>query len=302
MEEHPEKTQAALKEWRDTLKTQTNLALQSLARNNFYNTIIGIYFYTIAVILLAFVVYFIYSNGSKIVELVIGFIINRSSYVDFEPLLASIFFVVTLAIGMAIICVVFALVLQSRSNHEFKQALEGVSRLRREAEVGVSRSRALTQVLEETLANARQAFSLQLWISKTLFVVGLGLLVALVLYAIIWGNIDMLSASFGGGSVLSLIAATLTNPHRNIETYLSNVTQLEAILAGYTRQANILEEHIYQVMEYWRFKDDPTQAQDVIMKDIEKLSNVLEEAIKKIQTYVEPPEKPELNVNIGNQK
>jgi hypothetical protein len=112
---------------------------------------------------------------------------------------------VAILMGLAAICIGVGLYVQKRSTREFEHALDGLSRLRREAAIGVPRSRAVINILEETLKNANRAFGLQLWVSRTLFVVGLGLLVAFVGNAIISGEWDRLTATLGAGSALSLL-------------------------------------------------------------------------------------------------
>ena len=181
-------------------------------------------------------------------------------------------------------CVSLALLIQGRSGTHFSKSLDQVSRLRREGSSANSRSMALTQILEETLANARQAFAMQLWISRVLFVVGIVLVFTFILSLL--GNNPLVSGGSIGTAVLALGAAALFNPQRQIGSDLANVTQLEAILGGYIRQASLLEEHLYQVMEAHADSGHPEEASEEIMNGVDRLGRVLNAAVKSIDNQV----------------
>jgi hypothetical protein len=81
---------------------------------------------------------------------------------------------VALLAALAILCGIATWLLHSRGQEEIEQAMDGIGRLRREAEVAIP-ARGLAHVFEEKLANARRAYLLQLWLGRTLFLVSLGL-------------------------------------------------------------------------------------------------------------------------------
>jgi hypothetical protein len=59
-----------------------------------------------------------------------------------------------------------AVTIQSRNVRDFSTSLDQVSRLRREGITTDKRSRALSQVLEETLVKTTQVLGIQPWISR----------------------------------------------------------------------------------------------------------------------------------------
>jgi hypothetical protein len=69
-------------------------------------------------------------------------------------------------LGGTCVCVSLAITIQSRNVSDFSTSLAQVSRLRREGIPTDKRSRALSQVLEETLVNTKQVLGIQLWISR----------------------------------------------------------------------------------------------------------------------------------------
>jgi hypothetical protein len=91
----------------------------------------------------------------------------------------------------------------------------------------------------------------------------------------------------GIGSLAAFVAAALFNPQKQIGSDLANVTQLEAILGGYIRQASVIEEHIYQVMEHCRYAHMPEKATEAVMKGVAELGAVLNWAVDSIQDKVE---------------
>ena len=69
-------------------------------------------------------------------------------------------------LGGTCVCVSPAITIQSRNVSDFSTSLAQVSRLRREGITTDKRSRALSQVLEETLVNTKQVLGIQPWISR----------------------------------------------------------------------------------------------------------------------------------------
>jgi hypothetical protein len=88
--------------------------------------------------------------------------------------------------------------IQSRNVRDFSTSLDQVSRLRREGITTDKRSRALSQVLEETLVKTTQVLGIQPWISRA--------------------------------------------PARPFKA--------EAILGGSVRQASVLDERLYKMVEH----------------------------------------------------
>jgi hypothetical protein len=251
-----------------------NTAVREMATRARMNTLAQGYFYLVACGLLAMVVFMIWQRQADL-----RFIEDVTAASIFTATFPFIVTFLGLALGVSL-----ALLIQGRSGRHFNSSLEQISRLRREGSLANSRSMALTQILEETLANARQAFAMQLWISRVLFVVGIVLVFGFILS--LFGSNPLVSGGSIATAVLALGAAALFNPQRQIGSDLANVTQLEAILGGYIRQASLLEEHLYQVMEAHADSGHPETAHDVIVSGVERLTKVLQIAVKSIDNQV----------------
>jgi hypothetical protein len=61
-------------------------------------------------------------------------------------------------------------------------------------------------------------------------------------------------------------------------------------LGGYTRQATVLEEHLYKIMEHYEDLGRPEIANDIVVDGVGKLSDVLEKTVKSIRDNVESKE------------
>jgi hypothetical protein len=99
---------------------------------------------------------------------------------------------------------------------------------------------------------------------------------------------------FTGGAVLSAVlsfaAAALLNPQRQIGSDLANVTQLEAILGGYTRQAALIEEYVYDVIAEFRDRQKTDHASETVWEGVDRLSDVLRSAVRSIDEHVQSDE------------
>jgi hypothetical protein len=270
-----------------SLEDQMKVALISLRLNAGINTTARVLFYLIATGLLCLVGWMLYRSFDRFVYVMLD-VIGRPGAAEQQ---VSTFLQTLLALSLPLayatiaagLCIGAAMAIQYRGVKEFVRSLEQVSRLRREG--ADSRTRGLTQILEETLANARQAFSLQLWISRALFLVGISLLVAFFVSLALGDTV--MSGSSGIGSLAAFVAAAIFNPQKQIGSDLANVTQLEAILGGYIRQASVLEEHLYQVMEQARYAGMPERATQTVKDGVRELTTVLSAAVDSIQDKVE---------------
>lgn len=142
-------------------------------------------------------------------------------------------------------CVVLLGRVESRGGEALERGLDAIGRLRRESEVGMARSRNLTHMLEETLANGKRAFLLQLYLSRTLFVVALGLLAIAVIQAIGKGDIDLATLTLGAGSFVALLLTVAIGMPEKVGDHLSDLTQLQLLAGVCTRQIALWEEHAY---------------------------------------------------------
>jgi hypothetical protein len=269
-----EKTDAFLSE-------QMQIALRSMTSNTQVNNRARFVIYFAAAALLAVMVYYLLRFGVYLDPLYTG---DRT----YPPeVLVAMSLPIMYCIGGACICVALAILIQSRNVRDFSSSLDQVSRLRREGTTSDTRSRALTQVLEETLVNAKQAFSMQLWISRALFVVGVALFLVFLLVLAFFNENRALTGTSVASSIIAFAGAAFFNPEQRIGANLANVTKLEAILGGYTRQASVLEEHLYRMMEHCEEAGKPESANDIVLAGVDKLSDVLDTTVRSISENVE---------------
>jgi hypothetical protein len=137
-------------------------------------------------------------------------------------------------------------------------------------------------ILEETLKNANKAFGLQLWVSRTLFVVGLGLLATAVSNAVISSGVNQLNVTLGAGSLLSIFASAVLTTEKKIGSHLVNITQVETVVMSYTREVSLLEEFVYQVLDSAR--TDPATAKATVAATLEELKNLSEQTTTLLQS------------------
>jgi len=242
-------------------------------------------FLLLALVPLAVVCYFVFVRyNESIYSLLFAADVGETgSWTEIQQTLVALAAPVVIALLISGVCVALAMLLQRRARQEFAASMASFSRMAREGRLVDPRSRGLTQILEETLANARQAFSMQLWISRTLFIVGI-VMVFCFMATLIAGN----SYAIGGTILSALLAftgAALLNPQRQIANDLANVTQLEAILGGYVRQAAVLEDHLYRLMEDPRMT---VEGKDKLITDgVQQLNASLSSAVQAIDDHVE---------------
>lgn len=133
--------------------------------------------------------FYVADRGSEIVDELLA--AGDGEQDSNEDRLPALIIPPALYLALFLITLVVAPLIQNRGLNDFEQGLQAISRLRREAEAGVSRTRPMTHILEEFVSNARSAFRLQLWLSRTLFLVGAILLFTAVVNGIVgceWGD------------------------------------------------------------------------------------------------------------------
>jgi hypothetical protein len=191
---------------------------------------------------------------------------------------------VVLLLALAAVSMGAALLIQSRGVDDFEQGLEGVSRLRREAHVGISRTRASSHVLEQFLDNARRSFRLQ-WFNHTLFVVSLVLFTAAIIDAIL-SNVDLGTWALGGTSLLALIVGVVTGTADKVGVHLADASQIQFAISSSTRQLSLVEEYAYKVIELRQ--DRLEDAGESVEEGVRQMAAVTEEALDLVQFYAEP--------------
>jgi hypothetical protein len=264
---------------------ETKAAFGALQRNCVLNFCVRVGLYLGALAALAVAIYYTLQRGDSMV----GVLLDHGSgpSLDTRDIVALLLPDIVLLI-MAMVCLLSALYIQSRGMNDFELGIEGIGRLRREADAGVSRSRTATHVLEETMENAKRAFRLQLWLSRSLFVVCLVLFGLAVASAVLAGHVDGSTLVLGGGSLVGLLLATTRDAPEKIGAHLANVTQIETIVSGTIREMNVLEEYLYQVLEMNRTPESTGTAGALLAAGTKDMCRAIEHGVLMIEHYGEP--------------
>jgi hypothetical protein len=171
----------------------------------------------------------------------------------------------------------------ARGQDEMSRTLDVLSRLKREGEVAVS-ARGLTFAFEEKLQNARRAFTLLLWLGRTLFVICIGLFVAAVVNAIANGE-HLVTVAFGASSVAGSLLAVSKGVPRNVKEHLADVIQVQTIVTGCDRQISLLESDALAALNNSHFGVMETHR--IVVEVQERMSAVVEDAVTMVERCVD---------------
>jgi hypothetical protein len=176
----------------------------------------------------------------------------------------------------------------ARSFEEACRTLEAITRIRREREVAVS-ARGLIFAFEEKLTNARRAFTLQLWLGRTLFLVCLGLLAVTVVNALVKGQPEV-TALTGAGSFLTALLTVTRRVPETIGQQLADVIQIQSIVTGCDRQISLLESIACGALQHdGGDGDGPRFALEAQLR----IDAVVEHAVRRIEGFTEPHGRPD---------
>jgi hypothetical protein len=196
-------------------------------------------------------------------------------------------FAVTMPFVMFVLLGLFAAMAAYTAHARFLdetcRTLETVNRIRREGEVAVS-ARGLIFAFEEKLTNARRAFTLQLWLGRTLFLVGLGLLCVTVVSAIIGGH-ELVTAAAGAGSFATALLGVTKRVPENVGQQLADVVQIQSIVTGCDRQISLLESAAFAAL---KDTDPGGKGQQFALHARSQIDEVVDRAVKRIEDYTEP--------------
>jgi hypothetical protein len=171
----------------------------------------------------------------------------------------------------------------ARSVDEMHSTLELVNRMAREGEVAVS-SRGLVHAFEEKLQNTRRAFTLLLWLGRTLFVVCLGLLAGAGISAIAHAD-PVLTGALGGSSLLGAFLGIVSKVPRNIASHLADVVQIQTVVTGCDRQISLLETIALHAVN----RDDGAHnAHDDALAVQRQMDRVIGRAVSRIEELADP--------------
>jgi hypothetical protein len=171
----------------------------------------------------------------------------------------------------------------SREVDEMCRTLDTVSRMEREGEVAVS-ARGLIYAFEEKLQNARRAFTLLLWLGRTLFLVCLGLFAAAIVNAMVGGN-DLVTAVLGGSSVAGALLGVVRAVPRTLAHNLADVIQIQSIITGCDRQISLLESAAFNAINR---DGDSAATQETVIDVQRRMDRVVASAVRRIERYTDP--------------
>jgi hypothetical protein len=163
------------------------------------------------------------------------------------------------------------------------RTLEAVNRIRREGEVAVS-ARGLIFAFEEKLTNARRAFTLQLWLGRTLFLVGLGLLCVTVVNGVLGGH-EVVTAAAGAGSFATALLGVTKHVPENVGQQLADVIQIQSIITGCDRQISLLESAAFAAL---KDTDPGGEGQRFALQAQAQIDEVVDHAVRRIEDFTEP--------------
>lgn len=170
----------------------------------------------------------------------------------------------------------------SRGVDEMYSTLDTVSRITREREVAVS-ARGLIYAFEEKLQNARRAFTLLLWLGRTVFLVCLGLFAAAVISAIAGGH-PLMTVGLGVTSVAGALLSVVKSVPRNISHNLADVIQIQSIITGCDRQISMLETSALKAIH----EEDRGGAHETVLEIQRRMDQVIAKAVSRIEYYADP--------------
>jgi hypothetical protein len=285
----PNRLDAVLAEdqaWEDDVRQQADQALAALRLGRLWTTIATGCLYVVGSGLLVYLIYYVVRYGGSMGQTLLGHteqptVANQSLAIIGQRLVA-VSWPIILMFSLALACVFFALMLQRRSGQAFEANLASISRVRREATGRIARSPGLTQHLAGSLGALRHTLSWSLWVSKTLFIVGLVLFLIVLGQVLAGSSVGPAVVGLSAAAVAALAAAGVTGLHRRLAAALVRMTELEAVLDGYTREASIVEEYLYQVIEHYRAVREPTEARDAVERGVEQLASLLARAARHI--------------------
>jgi hypothetical protein len=190
---------------------------------------------------------------------------------------------VGLFVLLAALAAASAYAAHARSLEESYRTLEALNRIEREGEVAVS-ARGLIFAFEEKLHNARRAFTLQLWLGRTMFLVCLGLLDATLISAMTHGH-ELTTVATGAGSLVAvLLGVTKRVPH-NVGRHLADVVQIQSIITGCDRQISLLEGTALTVLKTAPLTD---ATQTFVLEAQSRIDEVIDHAVHRIQQFADP--------------
>jgi hypothetical protein len=247
-------------------------------------------FLTVALGLLAYLIYYVLRYvgplGAALTSAGAGPAPAEGGVLGLAQPLIALAWPMLLVFGLAVASVWFAMHLQQRTALLFDSTLERLDRVRRQAAIGIARSEDPNDVLDETVRGARRALGWSVWMGRSLYLCGLGLFVVAMGAVLLRDQVDGLTVALASVSLAVLIAASLTSTHRSLARAVERVTYLETALVGYRREASIVEDYLYLVLERASLTGDFGGAREAVEHGVDQLAALLAEAEESMRTLM----------------
>jgi hypothetical protein len=210
----------------------------------------------------------------------VGALAGKAHYTTAELFALTMPFI--LFVLLAVLAGAAAYTAHARGFEETCRTLEAITRIRREREVAVS-ARGLIFAFEEKLTNARRAFTLQLWLGRTMFLLCLGLLAVTVINALLKGQAEVTALTGAGSFFTALLTVTKSVPE-NIAHQLADVIQIQSIVTGCDRQISLLESAAFAALHH----DAAGDGQRFALEAQLRIDGVVDQAVRRIEQFADP--------------
>jgi ABC-type multidrug transport system fused ATPase/permease subunit len=152
------------------------------------------------------------------------------------------------------------------------------------AERMIEFSRFTTDLFQRTLKNAANTYRLVTWMSVAMFVVGIGLFVAAVVYAVAADEAKGYAALFGGLGTTTFVAIFILKPIEGAQTALSNLIQAEVGFMNFFEQIRMWTSYPYE-------GQPPQLSHEKLGVASERLQQRAGETMSLLEQYLEPEER-----------
>lgn len=271
--------------WEQSVSAQTETVFGAIQRNLVLNFLVRIGLYALAIVGFGLAVYWVADRGDTMVQV----LLDDGNFN--EARLLALVIPVALAAFLALAALGAALLLQRRGVADFTSGISSVSRLRREAQAGISRPQALSHVLEDIVENTRTAFRIKMSFIWTLFSVSVIVFITAVIEALVNGELNatngvMLVSSIGGAAF-----SVSKGSADEVGEELAEMTQVQLLVAHTARQTNVIEELLYKTLE--AHKRDPAAAAGIVAKGVQQISVLTEATVNRLGALGEEADEEE---------
>jgi hypothetical protein len=139
--------------------------------------------------------------------------------------------------GLAILAGVSAWLAHQRGVEAFERGVQTMRQSIRDAYVPVK-----SREIEEQIGYARKAFAMQLWLSRLLFIISLGLFTGAVGYSIAQQEIDFMSVGLAAGSLAATLWGTAKMVPGDVTRHLASIVEIQVAVDALDRQLQELTE------------------------------------------------------------